>query len=83
MKYDFTPNPSSSMFPKKILNTKNYTNEYIVEKNIFGKAYLSSENGLRIDTGCWSVNCSTLGFRGLFNYPHQLKLNFLLIVYAD
>ena len=37
---------------------------------------------LRIDTGGWSVNCSTLGFRGLCNYPHQLKFNFLLILYV-
>ena len=37
---------------------------------------------LRIDTGGWSVNCATLGFRGLCNYPHQLKFNFLLILYV-
>ena len=37
---------------------------------------------LRIDTGSWSVNCSTLGFRGLCNHPHQLKFNFPLILYV-
>ena len=39
-------------------------------------------DNLRIDTGGLSVNCSTLGFKGLCNYPHQLKFNFLLILYV-
>ena len=60
--------------PEVVTNTRSHIISFPVLER--------GQKPLRIDTGGWGVNCSTLGFRGLCNYPHQLKFNFLLILYV-
>ena len=57
--------------PQSLFNRYQCTNSFLCT---------CSKSVLRIDTGGWSLNCGTPGFRGLCNYRHQVTFNFLLIL---